>query len=1103
MDSRRDLKWENQIVDFQKATGEVFSDRLKCAIVLSRSPAPIRTYLRVQNRGDFGALRVALMNYLEAEDDGHGSVPMEVGAMKGKKGDRCKKGYGKGTFGKNLGKYDKSNEHSKRNDYSKGSEKGREKGKKGKCKGKGQGKDEKPAANSSFQGYCRTCGKWGHKASECWQGYVQAVEEALIQEFNVDQGPGWIFSVMGGSVTIGTDNLWDELVLDSGSVSTACPYAWCSDISLNNEDKVHLQDIQQRRIRSHGSRVVLLELWGPEGCVECRVKFDVADVAYPVLSLGKMVESGFTFSFDDYKCYMHKGNRRVEIFRKGRILVLRMRRRWLKDKVQMVAPIEEVVAGEMEIDDDGEGEEDARMEPRADEPGDVPPPPRPREVRPSAMRPGAEIVRLHILTHCPYQSWCEVCVASNGRSDHYHREAPQSIDGVIARIQMDFMFVGAEGTFVDEPRAKATVLMVICKDDGNLCATEVRSKTDEYGVEMVIRFLSTYESVEIKTDGEPSIVEVARRVQARRDKMTTLAQTSVGGHQEIGVVERANGTVQAQLRAYFLDVQNRMQVRIIPGTLLFPWMLRHSVWTVVRYQSDQRTKQTPYERTRGCRCESALVPYGEVVMAKIADADKMRAGKLDSAWVKAVCVGRVGRSNEHLLLTTKGCIRSRVVRRIPDGNQASYHAEVQGLPSDTLKGSAEMLRNALVRPGEPPRPSRGRPRKDGSPAQARTATTSGHATRDDPMPGSSDDHLRQTAMETDVIEQNIVMDSGIARTSENIVMDSGTARTSENIVMDSGNARESDSIVMGSENARASDGRGDQGVLRMDQEEGISAEEQARRRLRSKQPDRRSDDETVSKRMKRETTIVVIKKEILKTVEERHKFYSRIRILRSPESIHASRMVEINKWRERGVIERWSRQAAMATGGQLFNARWVDEQHKEKSRYVVKDFANTRDPTMFAAASDTAVGREVEFKAVLQIYSMFTFDVTSAYTHVREDELLFLEPPLEEIEEHGDCVWRSIRVIYRRRKGARSWQEHFDSIIRGEEARQRGFTVEAHPKCPTLYYVREADGVIELHVDDGHGCGKETVIAELLPFLSEKIEMKWVQGIKCGSVMST
>ena len=249
----------------------------------------------------------------------------------------------------------------------------------------------------------------------------------------------------------------------------------------------------------------------------------------------------------------------------------------------------------------------------------------------------------------------------------------------------------------------------------------------------------------------------------------------------------------------------------------------------------------------------------------------------------------------------------------------------------------------------------------------------------------------------------------------------------------------------------------------------------------------------------------MIKQEILRTVEERpdleqaHKFYTSTGTLRSPESIHASRMVEISKWGETGVIERWRRQTAMETRGQLFNASWVDEQHKEKSRYAVKDFPNTRDPTMFAAASDTAVGRVVEFKAVIQNYSMFTFDVTSAYTNDLEDELVFLEPPPEESEEHVDCVWRSIRVIYGRRKGARSRQEHFESIIRGEEASQRGFTWKHIQSVRQLYYVREADGVIELHVDDGHGCVKERVIAELLSFLSEKIAMKWVQGIKCGS----
>ena len=72
------------------------------------------------------------MNYLEAEDDGHGPVPTEVGAMKGKKARRA---MAKENLAKILGMYDKSNEHSKRNDYSKGSEKGRERGKKGKGKG--------------------------------------------------------------------------------------------------------------------------------------------------------------------------------------------------------------------------------------------------------------------------------------------------------------------------------------------------------------------------------------------------------------------------------------------------------------------------------------------------------------------------------------------------------------------------------------------------------------------------------------------------------------------------------------------------------------------------------------------------------------------------------------------------------------------------------------------------------------------------------------------------------------------------------------------------------------------------------------------------------
>ena len=207
-------------------------------------------------------------------------------------------------------------------------------------------------------------------------------------------------------------------------------------------------------------------------------------------------------------------------------------------------------------------------------------------------------------------------MASQGKGDHYHREAPQPMDGDVARIQMDFMFVGAEGTFVDEPRAKATVLMVICKDDGNLSATEMRAKTDENGAEMVLRFLSTYESVGRRM-GSPALSRLLKGYKLDETKQRLWHRRMLEVTKKLEQWNVRNGTVQAQLRAYYLDVQERMKVRIIPGTQLFPWILRHSVWTVVRQQSDQRTKQTPYEKTRGCRYESALVPFGEVSWRKL------------------------------------------------------------------------------------------------------------------------------------------------------------------------------------------------------------------------------------------------------------------------------------------------------------------------------------------------------------------------------------------------------------------------------------------------------------------------------------------------------
>ena len=84
---------------------------------------------------------------------------------------------------------------------------------------------------------------------------------AVIKEVNDEVESGWIFGMINGtvaSVVTGRDDLWDELDVDSESVSTACSYSWCAHKGVNDKEKACLQDIQQRRIPSHGSRAALV-----------------------------------------------------------------------------------------------------------------------------------------------------------------------------------------------------------------------------------------------------------------------------------------------------------------------------------------------------------------------------------------------------------------------------------------------------------------------------------------------------------------------------------------------------------------------------------------------------------------------------------------------------------------------------------------------------------------------------------------------------------------------------------------------------------------------------------------------------------------------------
>ena len=176
----------------------------------------------------------------------------------------------------------------------------------------------------------------------------------------------------------------------------------------------------------------------------------------------------FTFSFDDCKCYMHEGNRRVEIFRKGRIFVLRMRHRWLKSTAHMIASIDEAATHGAANEEMGIAEESAHTDDGAR-----------AAVGAREDEPRGAIQHHHHHDHgrfdrvrCnkerkPYDSTTRrsAHIRASARCASLRKESVITVTGKrqrrVARVQMDFMFVGAAVTFVDQPRAKATVLMVV------------------------------------------------------------------------------------------------------------------------------------------------------------------------------------------------------------------------------------------------------------------------------------------------------------------------------------------------------------------------------------------------------------------------------------------------------------------------------------------------------------------------------------------------------------------------------------------------------------------------------------------------------------------
>ena len=183
---------------------------------MSNTPEPLKTHLQlnVVKLGNFNAIRVATEDYLRSRRifkttsarNTHDEDSMEVDAV-------SRKGKGKEKSGK-----------------------GKKGGKKGKESHSGKGYGETTTEHSRFDGECRNCGKYGHKASDCW-----------YKQKNKSQGEGK-----------GTGDSKSQVTEISGSDSSKQVDNWCPS-SNSSAQQPHLSQVNTIGCADEGLWIFSLE----------------------------------------------------------------------------------------------------------------------------------------------------------------------------------------------------------------------------------------------------------------------------------------------------------------------------------------------------------------------------------------------------------------------------------------------------------------------------------------------------------------------------------------------------------------------------------------------------------------------------------------------------------------------------------------------------------------------------------------------------------------------------------------------------------------------------------------------------------------------------
>ena len=270
------------------------------------------------------------------------------------------------------------------------------------------------------------------------------------------------------------------------------------------------------------------------------------------------------------------------------------------------------------------------------------------------VSPSEAEVKQHELTHLPFRSWWRQCVRAKGKESPHHESNPSGV----SKFATDCMFMGEDGTPItilagyDGLTKTFFAYVVLCKGTSHGYAQRA----------LAHNVLSTgHQKVILQSDQEPSIIDFKHKAGTHIPTEIVYEESPVGDSNANGSIERANQTIQGQIRAIKDYTERPIGATIGLDSSVLKWLLRHAAWTLTTFHVESDGK-TAHQRIPGKPFNQQIAAFGEEILFKPRKTTRPQQ-KLDVNWMDDCWLGFNTRTGDHFVTNNAAVVACRSIRR--------------------------------------------------------------------------------------------------------------------------------------------------------------------------------------------------------------------------------------------------------------------------------------------------------------------------------------------------------------------------------------------------------------------------------------------------------